>query len=53
MEDKWNEIDEHLQVIQGNLGICCQDYCDAPNAIYSLEKVMDLLVDIREQIDGK
>ena len=39
MEDIWNEIDEHLSVIHGNLGICCQEYCDAPNAIHSLEKL--------------
>ena len=49
MEDIWNEIDDHLSVIHGNLGICCQEYCDAPNAIYSLEKVQELLIKIREK----
>jgi len=51
MKDTWKEIDEHLSVIAGNLGICCQEYCDAPNAIHSMERVMDLLVDIREKIE--
>ncbi|MDB4342836.1 hypothetical protein OAA23_00375 [bacterium] len=50
MEEKWKEIDEHLSIIAGNLGICCQEYCDAPNAIHSLEKVMELLVEIREKL---
>ena len=48
-EDIWEEIDEHLSVISGNLGICCQENCDAPNAIYSLERVMELLIDIKEK----
>ena len=51
MEEIWDEIDEHLSVIHGNLGICCQEYCDAPNAIHSMEKVMELLVDLREKIE--
>ena len=50
MEGTWKEIDEHLSVIHSNLGICCQEYCDAPNAIHSLERVMELLVDIREKV---
>tara|TARA_B100000900_G_scaffold246956_1_gene210074 strand:+ start:783 stop:938 length:156 start_codon:yes stop_codon:yes gene_type:complete len=50
MEDLFDEIDEHLSVIHGNLGICCQEYCDAPNAIHSMERVMEILVDIREKI---
>ena len=49
MEEIWDEIDEHLSVIHGNLGICCQEYCDAPNAIHSMEKVMELLIKIREK----
>ena len=49
MEDIWKEIDDHLSVIHGNLGICCQEYCDAPNAIHSLEKVQELLIKIREK----
>lgn len=48
MEDIWDEIDEHLSVIHGNLGICCQEYSDAPDAIHSLERVTELLVKIRE-----
>lgn len=52
MEEIFNEIDEHLSVIAGNLGICCQEYCDAPNAIHSMEKVMELLVDLKEKIDN-
>ena len=51
MEEIFDEIDEHLSVIAGNLGICCQEYCDAPNAIHSMEKVMELLVDLKEKID--
>lgn len=51
MEELFDEIDEHLSVIHGNLGICCQEYCDAPNAIHSMEKVMELLVDLKEKID--
>lgn len=50
MEELFDEIDEHLSVIYGNLGICCQEYCDAPNAIHSMEKVMELLVDLKEKI---
>ena len=50
MDELFDEIDEHLSVVHGNLGICCQEYCDAPNAIYSMERVMELLVDIREKI---
>ena len=52
MEETWNEIQEHLSVIHGNLGICCQEYCDAPNAIHSLEKLTELLIKIREK-NGK
>jgi len=52
MEETWDEIDEHLSVIAGNLGICCQEYCDAPNAIHSMERVMELLVDIRQKIEN-
>lgn len=48
MEALWDELEEHLQVIHGNLGVCCQEYCDAPNAIYSLERVMNILATIRE-----
>jgi len=47
LEDKWNEVDTKLGIVYSNLGICCQDYCDASDAIYNLEEVMELLVDIR------
>lgn len=49
MEKIWNEIDEHLSIIYGNLGICCQEYCDSPVAIQSLEKVMELLIELKNQ----
>ena len=53
MEDNWKEIEEHLSVIHGNLGICCQEYCDAPNAIHSLERLTELIADIRlKQTNG-
>lgn len=47
IEEKWKEIDTKLGIIYSNLGICCQDYCDASDAIHNLEEVMELLVDIR------
>ena len=47
MEDVWNEIDEHLGVVYSNLGICCQEYCHAAEAIYNLEQAMEKLVDLR------
>ena len=48
-EDIFEEINEHLSVLGGNLGICCQEYCDAPNAIYSMEKIMDLLEKLKDK----
>jgi|TARA_B110000977_G_C10791185_1_gene382508 hypothetical protein len=50
IEKKWDEIDTKLGIVYSNLGICCQDYCDASDALHNLEEVMDLLVDIREKI---
>ena len=47
IEEKWKEIDTKLGIIYSNLGICCQDYCDASDSIHNLEEVMELLVDIR------
>jgi len=47
IEEKWKEIDTKLGIVYSNLGICCQDYCDASDAIHNLEEVMELLVDIR------
>ncbi len=48
IEEKWNEVDTKLGIVYSNLGICCQDYCDAATAIYTLEEVMKILVDIRQ-----
>lgn len=48
MENIWEEIDEHLSFIHSNLGICCQEYCDASNATWHLEQVMEKLVTIRQ-----
>lgn len=47
-EEKWDEIDTKLGIVYSNLGICCQDYCDAATAIQNLEDVMEMLVDIRQ-----
>ena len=52
IEDKWNEIDVKLGLVYSNLGICCQDYCDAATAISNLEEVMEMLVDIRQEKNG-
>ena len=48
-EEFWKDIDEHLQVIYGNLGVCCQEYCDSATALHSLEEVMDKLAQLREE----
>jgi len=48
IEEKWNEVDTKLGIVYSNLGICCQDYCDAATAIHTLEEVMKILVDIRQ-----
>ena len=48
IEEKWNEVDTKLGIVYSNLGICCQDYCDAAAAIHTLEEVMKILVDIRQ-----
>jgi len=50
IEEKWQEVDTKLGIVYSNLGICCQDYCDASDAIHNLEAVMELLVDIRSKI---
>lgn len=52
MEETWNEIDEHLGIVYSNLGICCQDYCDAANAIHNLEEAMNKLADLRLKIEN-
>lgn len=46
-EQLWNEVEEHLRVIHSNLGICCQDYCNAAEATYNLEQVMEKLTTLR------
>lgn len=50
-EEFWKEVEEHLSVVQGNLGICCQDYCDAADAMASMEIIMEKLVDIKEKYE--
>ena len=50
-EEFWKEVEEHLSVVQGNLGICCQDYCDAADAMASMEIIMEKLIDIREKYE--
>ena len=52
-EKFWKEMDEHISVIQGNLGICCQDYCDAANAMHAMEDLMEKLVDIKIKLNEK
>lgn len=52
-EEFWKDIDEHLQVIYGNLGVCCQEYCDSATALHSLEEVMDKLAQLREEEENK
>jgi hypothetical protein len=51
MEELWNEIEAHLRVVDSNLGICCQDYCDAATARYELEQAIDKMVEIRLKIE--
>jgi hypothetical protein len=48
-EEFWNEVQEHISTIQGNLGICCQDYCDASAAMHAMEELMEKLVDLKEK----
>lgn len=50
MEDKWEEIEEHFEFIHRNLDICCQDLCSGQEAKFKLERVMELLVDIRNEL---
>ena len=47
MDEKWEKVNDHLSIVYSNLGVCCQDYCDASIALNNLESAMDLLVDIR------
>lgn len=48
VEKLWDEVEEHFRVIDSNLGICCQDYCDAATARMNLDEAIDKLVTIRE-----
>jgi len=51
MEELWDQIESHLRIIDSNLGICCQDYCDAAEARSNLDDVIDKLVTIREKYE--
>ena len=53
MEELWDQIDEHLRVVDSNLGICCQDYCNAAEARRHLEDTIDKMVIIREKYNEK
>ena len=53
MNELWDQIDEHLRVIDSNLGICCQDYCNAAEARRHLEDAIDKMVTIREKYFDK
>lgn len=48
-EEYWKEVQDLISRIQGNLGICCQDYCDAADAMQAMEDLMEKLVDLREK----
>ena len=47
MEAKWQEIDELMDYIHRNLDICCQDLCDGQGSKQRLERVRELLSEIR------
>ena len=47
MEELWNEVENHLRIVDSNLGICCQDFCDAVLARHELEQAIDKMVSIR------
>ena len=47
MEEIWDEIEAHLRVVDSNLGICCQDYCDAAIARSELYQAIDKMAQIR------
>ena len=51
MEEIWKEVDTHLGIVYSNLGICCQDYCDASIALHNLEQAMEKLVTIKEKYE--
>jgi len=47
MEELWDEIEAHLRIVDSNLGICCQDYCDAATARNELDQAIDKMAEIR------
>ena len=49
LESKWDEIDELFEYIYRNLDICCQDLCEGQESKYKLERIMELLSEIREK----
>lgn len=50
-EEFWKEVEGLLSTIQGNLGICCQDYCDAASAMHAMDNLMDKLIELKEKTD--
>jgi len=51
-EEFWREVQDLISTIHGNLGICCQEQSDAPEAIWALEQLQERIVDLREKIEG-
>ena len=51
MEELWDEIEAHLRIVDSNLGICSQDYCDAALARNELEEAIDKMAQIRLKIE--
>jgi hypothetical protein len=51
MDELWDQIEEHLRIVDSNLGICCQDYCDASIARNELDEAIDKMAQIRLKIE--
>ena len=51
MDELWDQIEEHLRIIDSNLGICCQDFCNAAEARKNLDEAIDKMVLIRENYE--
>ena len=51
MDELWDQIEEHLRIIDSNLGICCQDFCNAAEARKNLDEAIDKMVLIREKYE--
>ena len=51
INEKWDKIDKHFEYIHRNLDICCQDLCEGQQSKFKLEKIMELLVDIKENYE--